>query len=178
MKMKLLFVFFLLSLEMAYAVRMVVYTDDPVILEVVLETPVVGELIYEQRIREIRSQAEAGDVSKMMALYYQASEMGSQEDEDLALQLLRVSETATAQLFLLFEADEQIQSDSSREFLLLVATAMKENVRPYIPGSDDNHAYIRQSRRFAMEFETLKRKAQERDPDAQWVLDKLELDQD
>jgi len=174
MKAIILFVLSLLVAEMAYVGRMVLQTEDQMVIKTVLKIPVVGEWFYEYRIAETRGIAKSGDVHEMMALYLRAGSMGNVEDEHLARELLRESGSAAAQLFLFLEDDGTIERGGEREYMLLVARAIKENVRPYIIHGDNNTAYTRQSRQYATAFESLTVKAAKGDRDAKWVLEHLE----
>ncbi len=156
---------------------MIVDTDDPVVLEQVLRVPVLGEWMYERRISEIRSKAQTGDVHAMMALYFEADALGNETDNELALKLLWNSGSAAAQFFLFEEAGGDVEKIQTREFMLLVARAMKENIKPYLLKGDIDHAYAQQSRRYAFALNALEEKAATGDADARWVIRNLESDE-
>ncbi|MCZ6705540.1 MAG: hypothetical protein O6942_06540 [Bacteroidetes bacterium] len=177
MKLKFLLVFFFLLLEMGYMAVMVVKTDNPVVLEKIFQTPILGEWVYERRISEIRSKAQAGDVHEMMALYFEADALGNDTDNDLALKLLWNSGSAAAQVFLFEEAGGDIEKTQNKEFMLLVARAMRENVRPYLLKGDINQAYTQQSRRYAVAIKELEERAAKGDEDARWVIRNLYSDE-
>ncbi len=178
MKVKFLVVLFLLLAEMVYAGRMILHTEDHDVIETVLKIPGIGEWFYEYRMADTRMKAESGDVHEMMALYFQAGSMGNDEDEHLALTLLRDSGSAAAQLFLFLEEGGEIAPGGEREYMLLVTRAMRENVRPYLMKGDDNMAYVQQSRRYAAALESLNVKAGEGDRNAKWILDNMDREQD
>lgn len=177
MKLRFLLVFLFLFAETGYVAKMIVETEDPVVLEKVLQVPVVGEWIYERRISEIRSKAQEGDVHEMMALYFKADELGNEKDNELALKLLWNSGSAAAQVFLFEEAGGDLEKVQTKEFMLLVARAMQENVRPYLLKGDINLAYTQQSRRYAYAIRELEGKAAKGDADALWVIRKLYSDE-
>jgi TPR repeat protein len=170
MKLKFLMVFILLLVEAAYAGRMILDSNDPGVAEVMLQIPGVAEYFYEYRVAESRAKAEAGDVHEMMAYYYKAGDMGNEGDRERAVELLEHSGSATAALFLHLERTGGISDEPSREFMLLLARAMRENIRPYLPIGDSNIAYTHQSRQYARAFEILQEKARQGDPDALWVM--------
>lgn len=177
MKLRFLLVFLFLFVETGYVAMMIVETEDPVVLEKVLQVPVVGEWIYERRISEIRSKAQEGDVHEMMALYFKADELGNEKDNELALKLLWNSGSAAAQVFLFEEAGGDLEKVQTKEFMLLVARAMQENVRPYLLKGDINLAYTQQSRRYASAIRELEGNAAKGDADALWVIRKLYSDE-
>ncbi len=174
--MKFFLVFLFLLLETGYAGNMVLNTNDRGVIKTVSDIPVISDFFYEYRIRETRANAEAGDVHEMMAFYFKAASMKREEDKAYAMELLEASGSATAELFLFAEKGGTIESQPSREFLLLIARAMKENIRPYLSEGDDNRAFTHQARQYAKAFEVLQQKAATGDSDAKWVMDHLELE--
>jgi len=178
MKLKFFFVLILLATEAGYAGKMILHTNDQDVVKTVINIPVFGDIFYEHRIRETRARAKDGDVHEMMALFYRADEMKHESDRSLALELLEHSGSATAELFLAAREGRLMENQSSREFMLLVARAMKENIRPYLPEGDDNAAYTQQSKEYSRAFETLQQQAQSGDADAAWVLAQIGLNPD
>lgn len=173
MKLKFLIVITLLLAEVVYMGFMVVDTDDPVVLETVLKVPVVGDWMYERRIADVRERAESGDVHSMMALYYRADDLENDEDVEYARQLLQESGSATATLFIFHEDGVEQEKLQTREFMLLEAQAMRENIRPFLLQGDPNRAYIQQSQRYAAALKTIRLKAERGDRNARWVLNTL-----
>lgn len=173
MKLKFLFVALLLVAEMIYLGRMVLHTEDRMVIETMLKIPGIGEWYYETRIAETRTKAEAGDVHEMMALYFQAGALDNAEDEQFALNLLRDSGSAAAELFLFLEEGGEIPPGGEREHMLLVARAMKENVRPYLKKGDADAVYLQQSRQYTAALDSLRVKSDNGDRDAKWILENL-----
>lgn len=178
MKVKLLLVVFLLVAEMVYMGRMVLHTEDHVVIETMLKIPGIGEWYYEFRIAETRAKAEAGDVDEMMALYFRAGSMDNVEDEQFALILLRDSGSAAAELFLFLEEGGEIAPGREPEYMLLVERAIQENVRPYLMHGIANAAYVRLSRQYAAALESLTVKTEVGGRDAKSILENLEQTQD
>jgi hypothetical protein len=178
MKLKFLFVLVLLLAEVGYSGRMVLETRDPEVAEAIAGIPGIGDYFYEYRIRTIRETAKAGDVHQMLVLFHRADALNRQEDRELALQLLKDSETATAELFVRAREGRLMEDRTSREFMLLVARSMKENIRPYVPDGDENVAYTQQSLQYARAFEILESQAASGDRDAAWIMQQIGLTAD
>ena len=108
----------------------------------------------------------------------QAQFLGRSEDEAEALEMIRHAESASADLFLYLldgATEEQLQDssfDPEREYMLLRARAMKENLRP--PGPDaSGEKYIQQSKRYARSLSLLLEAAESGDATANWIIKNL-----
>jgi len=174
-KWKALGLILLFSLEMGYAGNLILEEEEPDVIRTFSALPVVGEWYYERHISPVRQSAETGDVSDMIYLHDQARFLEHPEDEVAALEMIRRAESAAADLFIYMlegATEEQLQQasfDAERELMLLLARAMRENLRP--PGPDKSgEKYIQQSKRYARSLSVLLENAENGDKAANWVI--------
>ena len=177
-KWKALGLILVFALEMGYAGTLMLKEDEPAMVRTYSTLPVLGDWYYERHIRPVRRNAEMGNVSDMIYLHDEARFLNRPEDQAAALEMIRSSNSAAADLFLFLlegATDEQMGQesyDAEREFMLLHARVMRENLRP--PGLDiRGEKFIQQSKRYARSLAILLENAESGDETANWIIRNL-----